>query len=296
MQHPSHFIAKKNESEANGFARMRAAAAYHGVDMTRQQHVIQPAELTSQVVILPRFDMDLYSATMGRHITQHDAVGIVRDVVRGVAVLGECALAHIDLAPTNVCVHKNGRTWHGVIIDMETVQYVPGRLPALWVDKPPPRLHFASLARHARGDNWTDPAHGSIDIVDELESCGWILCWALCMLQGVAFLSFPRPPDDPTKYLEEAGFGCLHPSEVLARKQKQELHRQLLARETPKGWSAGLASMMSAFFRAVAEIPRRWRNDGSSPLVCQDFALRAHEVDAVLATLITSNEESDCLR
>ena len=106
VQHSSHFIAKKNEFEANGFARMRAAAAYHGVDMTRQQHVIQPAELTSQVVILPRFDMDLYSATMGRHITQHDAVGIVRDVVRGVAVLGECALAHIDLAPTNVCVFR----------------------------------------------------------------------------------------------------------------------------------------------------------------------------------------------
>ena len=208
VQHSSHFIAKKNEFEANGFARMRAAAAYHGVDMTRQQHVIQPAELTSQVVILPRFDMDLYSATMGRHITQHDAVGIVRDVVRGVAVLGECALAHIDLAPTNVCVHKNGRTWHGVIIDMETVQYVPGRLPALWVDKPPPRLHFASLARHARGDNWTDPAHGSIDIVDELESCGWILCWALCMLQGVAFLSFPRPPGDPG-----GGWVWLSPSE-----------------------------------------------------------------------------------
>ena len=53
------------------------------------------------------------------------------------------------------------------------------------------------------------------------------------------------------RILEEAGFGCLHPSEVLARKQKHELHRLLLALESPKGWSAGTASMMGAFSRAV---------------------------------------------
>ena len=292
---PSTFVAKQGE-EATGHRRLFAAAKRHGRSIRLHPAIVQPVWVRHDMVMLPRFESDLVHAVTRGTVTTHEVLSVGRDMVNGIAALASCGLLHTDISPQNVCLRRetNGAL-QGVLIDFESMLYVPPGTQHTWGGGWVPKLHFSSLMRHERCRRHDD----NVDVADELESCGWVMCWALCTLVGVEFLDVPPLPADEDTLLGEMierarklGLPCaIHESEHVAETLKRKAYRVFLTGQCPFDIPHDVGMAMSRYFAAVRALPRRWRVtrqqlnklvDDSRP---HPYALRASEVDGLLASL-----------